>query len=124
MKLLVLAVILTLVGCAESAGISPIGKVLYAPTDPTQVKFFIDTQAIKRNYIVLGYVSAELSASANDRPVEDSLLIASLKAKAATLGADGIVLESMFVDNDTSFISGFKSNVERKRARAAAIKFN
>ena len=122
MKLIVLAAALALLSCAETSGISPIGKGIYAPSDPKQIRFFIDTQAIKRDYIVLGYVSAELNAPSEDKAVEDSELIALLKNKAATLGADAIVLESLFADSDVNNVSGFKSNMERKRARAAAIK--
>lgn len=111
-------------GCADTDGISVIGRSAYAPVEPSSVRFYIDSQAVKRDYSVLGYVSAELAATSPDKPVEDSELIRMLKAKAASLGADAIVLQSMFVGEDDSIVSGFRSDVEKKRARAAAIKFN
>ena len=122
MRLAILAPVFMLIACSATPEDSKTNVPAPAGIDPGEVRFFIDTQAVNGNYDLLGHVSAQRTARTAGEPVEDAELIADMKQQAARLGANAIVLESLFTNADSSLVSGFKDTVERKRARALAIR--
>jgi hypothetical protein len=122
MRVVLSAILFVLSACGQPPDAIKAGNPADPATAQEHIDFFIDTQAVKREYLVLGYVSAERTARTAGESVEDAELIAEMKRQASRLGADGIILESLFTDSDSSLVSGFKDTLERKRARALAIR--
>lgn len=122
MRLLPTLSILVLCACSGSQDVIRTNQADYPATNSESVKLYIDSAAVKSAYQEIGIVRVELESSVAGEPVEDAEVIRKLKARAAELGADGIILEAIFADTKGISVNSRADYVEHKRGRAIAIR--
>ena len=114
--------ILMLCACSGSQDVVRTNQANYPATNVESIDFYIDSDAVKSDYRVIEIVRVEQESRVAGTPVEDWEIINALKARAAALGADSIILEAIFTSSEGVSINSRADYVERKRGRALAIK--
>ncbi len=111
-------------GCSTGTAIR-IGDAQYPPTNPKNVKVYLDPNNIKLEYEEIGVVSAEKTAGWTFTNVSEEDVIEILVKKAASIGADAIILQQLSDESVPWAVQGAggTSSLDKKKARATAIRF-
>ena len=121
---LLAALFLMTYGCSTGSAIR-IGGTNYSATNPKDVIVYLDPNTVSKQYEVIGMVSAEKTAGWTFTNVNEEEVINILISKAASIGADGIILQSIESGSKPWAVQGAggSSSLDKKTARATAIRF-
>jgi len=113
-----------LLSCSSGSAIKT-GDDDYPPTKADNVKVFLNAESVKRPYKEIGMVTAQKTAGWTFTNVSDEAVIKILRKKAATIGADAIIMALLEGDSKPWAVvgAGGSSSLDRKTAKAIAIKF-
>ena len=118
------AILLFIYGCSTGSAMR-IGAANHPPTKPGNVLVYLDPNTINREYEVIGLVSAEKTAGWTFTNVNEEKVINILISKAATIGGDAIIIQSIENSSKPWAVQGAggSSSLDKKSARASVIKF-
>jgi len=117
-RMAVLVFLVATCGCRSGSAVR-IGDSQHAPTNAGKVAVYFDADSVGRTHEVIGHVSAEKTAGWTFTNVSEQEVIAILLSKAATIGADAIVLHSLVHDR----VPWGQNSLDRRCAQAIAIKY-
>ena len=133
--IVVLVLPVLVLGCYTTSSAIRTGEGAFPATTPAEVAVFLQPEDVKRPYQEIGVVSAERRAKTTWTDVNEGKVIDLLKKKAASIGAHGIILESITQQDKTSasfggmwnteggFQGGGVNSIDKKTARARAIRY-
>ena len=122
---LILAVSLIAIESCSTGSAVREGGGQHSATRPENVIVYLDVAMIDKPYDVIGMVSAEKTAGWTFTNVSDEEVINIMITKASSLGADAIVIQSIESGSKPWAVKGAggSSSLDKKVARATAIKF-